>query len=94
MTAFLVLLILWLVLGLTAALVAGLVDREPPPYGIGADYLVSVGVTVLVGISDWFLLPMLGFKPGPLTFAIEVLDPVAAAALALWLMRYLKRRGH
>ncbi len=93
MTALVVLLILWIVLGLAAALVAGLVDREAPPYGAVLDYLVSVGVTVIVGVGDWYLLPSLGFKPGPLTFAIEVLDPVAAAALALWLMRYLKRRN-
>lgn len=93
MTAFVVLLILWIVLGLAMALLAGLLFKDEPPYGAGADYLIGVAVSVAVGVLDWFILPPLGFKPGPLTFAIEVLDPAGAALLVLWLLRYLKRRG-
>ncbi len=93
MPSLLIMLILWIVLGLVTALAAQLVDRKDPPHGLGADYLAGVISAVVVGIADRLILPPLGFKPGPVAFAIEVTAPIAGAALVLGLMRYLKRRG-
>jgi uncharacterized membrane protein YeaQ/YmgE (transglycosylase-associated protein family) len=84
-------LVIWIVIGLLVGALASVVARSEPPYGLVVDIVASVLTMVVVGLGDYYILPLMGIT-GALRFAGTVLEPLMGAVLVLWLLRYIKRR--
>jgi len=84
-------LVIWIVIGLLVGALASVVARSEPPYGLAVDIVASVLTMVVVGLGDYYILPLMGIT-GALRFAGTVLEPLVGAVLVLWLLRYIKRR--
>jgi uncharacterized membrane protein YeaQ/YmgE (transglycosylase-associated protein family) len=82
---------IWIVLGLLVGALASVVVKSEPPYGLAVDIVASVLTMIVVGLVDYYILPLMGIT-GALRFAGTVLEPLIGAVLVLWLLRYVKRR--
>ncbi|MBN1889642.1 MAG: hypothetical protein JW850_16720 [Thermoflexales bacterium] len=91
MSSIVIWLVIWLVLGLLVGALASLVTKAQPPYGQVVDIIAAVLTMILVGLGDYFVLPMVGIR-GALAFATMVLEPFISTVLVLWLLRIIKRR--
>lgn len=76
--------------GLIMGFVAGLIWKDDRPYGARGDYIASVITTVLVGLMDWYLIPLLGFSDTIKIIGI-IFEPALSALLVLWIMRKAKQ---
>jgi uncharacterized membrane protein YeaQ/YmgE (transglycosylase-associated protein family) len=79
-----------IVVGLIMGFVAGLIWKDDRPYGATGDYIASVITTVLVGLMDWYLIPLLGFSDTIKIIGI-IFEPPLSALLVLWIMRKAKQ---
>ena len=79
-----------IVVGLIMGAVAGLIWKDNRPYGARGDYIASVITTVIVGLMDWYLIPLLGFSDTLKIIGI-IFEPALAALLVLWIMRRAKQ---
>ena len=79
-----------IVVGLIMGAVAGLIWKDNRPYGAKGDYIASVITTVIVGLVDWYLIPLLGFSDTLKIIGI-IFEPALAALLVLWIMRRAKQ---
>ena len=88
-----VLIAMWVVIGLLMALLAGSIWKGERPYGEQVDYIVSIVLTILTGLADWYLVPAwLGIE-GALLFVIAIIEPAGVAIIGLWVMRLIKARS-
>lgn len=78
------------VVGLIMGAVAGLIWKDNRPYGATGDYIASVITTVIVGLIDWYLIPLLGFSDTLKIIGI-IFEPALAALLVLWIIRKAKQ---
>ena len=78
-------------IGLLMGFVAGKIWKDDRPIGVRGDYVVAVVVTVLVGVLEWYLLPLIGIGQTVTIIAIA-LEPAMVALLVLWLIRVAKRQ--
>ena len=78
-------------IGLLMGFVAGKIWKDDRPIGVRGDYVVAVVVTVLVGVLEWYLLPLIGIGQTVTIIAIA-LEPALVALLVLWLIRVAKRQ--
>ena len=78
------------VVGLIMGAVAGLIWKDNKPYGATGDFIASVITTVLVGLIDWYLIPLLGFSDTLKIIGI-IFEPALAALLVLWIIRKAKQ---
>jgi uncharacterized membrane protein YeaQ/YmgE (transglycosylase-associated protein family) len=78
------------VVGLIMGAVAGLIWKDNRPYGASGDYIASVITTVIVGLMDWYLIPLLGFSDTLKIIGI-IFEPALAALLVLWIIRKAKQ---
>ena len=78
------------VVGLIMGAVAGLIWKDNRPYGASGDYIASVITTVIVGLIDWYLIPLLGFSDTLKIIGI-IFEPALAALLVLWIIRKAKQ---
>ena len=92
MLAIVIWFVIWIVIGLLVGALASVVTKSDPPYGIGVDIGASVLTMIIVGLGDYFIMPLIGIE-GTLRFAITILEPIAGVVLVLWLLRFIKRRG-
>jgi len=83
--------VIWIVLGLLAGALASLVVKGEPPYGLAVDIIASVLTMVIVGLADYYILPLMGIK-GAMNFGITILEPLISVVLVLWLLRVIKRK--
>jgi uncharacterized membrane protein YeaQ/YmgE (transglycosylase-associated protein family) len=91
MSSIIIWFIIWVVVGLLVGALASIVTKSEPPYGLAIDLVVSVLAMVIMGLGDFYLLPLLGVT-GVVYFLGTLLEPLFAAVLALWLLRVIKRR--
>jgi uncharacterized membrane protein YeaQ/YmgE (transglycosylase-associated protein family) len=84
-------LVIWVVVGLLVGALASIVVKDEPPYGLAVDIIASVVTMVVVGLADFYIMPLIGIE-GALGFAIMILEPLAGVVLVLWLLRVVKRR--
>lgn len=82
---------IWVVIGVLIAALAPSFLKGDRPYGDTTDYVVSIVTTIIVGLGDWYLLPIINIE-GALRFAAALIEPPLAAVIILWLMRYIKQR--
>jgi uncharacterized membrane protein YeaQ/YmgE (transglycosylase-associated protein family) len=78
------------VVGLIMGAVAGLIWKDNRPYGVRGDYIASVITTVIVGLMDWYLIPLMGFSDTIKIIGI-IFEPALAALLVLWIIRKAKQ---
>jgi uncharacterized membrane protein YeaQ/YmgE (transglycosylase-associated protein family) len=78
------------VAGLIMGAVAGFIWKDDRPYGVRGDYIASVITTVIVGLMDWYVIPLLGFGNTIKIIGI-IFEPALAALLVLWIMRKAKQ---
>ena len=78
------------IVGLIMGAVAGLIWKDNRPYGVAGDYIASVITTVIVGLFDWYLIPLLGFSDTIKIIGI-IFEPALSALLVLWIMRKSKQ---
>jgi uncharacterized membrane protein YeaQ/YmgE (transglycosylase-associated protein family) len=76
--------------GMLIGFVAGLIWRDDRPIGIRGDYIAAIISAVVVGLIDWYLIPMLGFSDTMKWLGI-LIEPALAALLVLWLIRFSKK---
>jgi len=82
---------IWVVIGVLIAALAPSIFKGERPYGDTADYVASIVATILTGLLDWYILPLMNIE-GALRFVAALIEPPLMALVVLWLMRYLKRR--
>jgi len=78
-------------IGLLMGFIAGKIWKDDRPIGVKGDYAVAVVVTVLVGVLEWYLLPLIGISQTVTIFAVAI-EPALIALLVLWLIRVAKRQ--
>ena len=83
----LILLILaMVVVGLIVGWLAGLIWKGNRPIGAGGDYLAAVLTAIVVGLLDWFVIPVMGFSDNLRNLGVA-LEPALGALLVLWIIR-------
>ncbi len=93
MTSLFLLLAILVVLALIIGYYASSIFKGARPYGLNGDLIAAVITVVVVGLMDWYIIPMV--LPGMsrlLVFISSIIEPVVSAFIVLWVMRYLKRR--
>ena len=78
------------IVGLIMGAIAGLIWKDNRPYGVAGDYIASLITTMIVGLFDWYLIPLLGFGDTIKIIGI-ILEPALSALLVLWIMRKAKQ---
>jgi uncharacterized membrane protein YeaQ/YmgE (transglycosylase-associated protein family) len=78
-------------IGLLMGFVAGKIWKDDRPIGVKGDYAVAVVVTVLTGVLEWYLLPLIGIGQTVTIIAVAI-EPALVALLVLWLIRVAKRQ--
>jgi len=76
--------------GLLMGFIAGLIWKEDRPIGVAGDYIVSIISAVVMGLIDWYLIPLLGFGNNMKLLGI-IVEPPLTSLLVLWLIRYAKK---
>ena len=82
--------LIWIVIGVLVGALADPIWKGRRPYGEIADYIVAIIVTVVTGLLDWYVLPLIGIK-GTFKFVIAVIEPALVALFALWIMRIIRK---
>jgi uncharacterized membrane protein YeaQ/YmgE (transglycosylase-associated protein family) len=82
---------IWVIIGLLIAALAPNIFKGERPYGDTTDYVVSIVATIITGLLDWYILPLMNIE-GALRFAAALIEPPLMALVVLWIMRYWKRR--
>jgi uncharacterized membrane protein YeaQ/YmgE (transglycosylase-associated protein family) len=85
-----VMIVIWIVIGLVMALLAGSIWKGVRPLGEVGDYLISIAASVITGFFDWYILPLLKIE-GAIKFIAAILEPALVALFVLWLVRKLKK---
>ncbi len=90
MYTLLIMIVIWVILGLLCGWLAGLLWKAPRPFGLGGDLIAGLLAVVIVGLADWYLLPVIGIH-GVSVLIIAILEPVISAFIVFWLMRVYKK---
>jgi membrane associated rhomboid family serine protease len=65
--------------------------RSPRPHGLIGDLSVCTIATAILSYVEWvWILPALGFKPGWISVAAAIGDPLGFGWICLWLMRRIR----
>ena len=88
--ALVVMVAIWIVIGLLVGLFAGNLWSGRRPLGELADYGISIVATLITGLADWYILPLLNID-GVVKFAVAIIEPPIVALFILWLVRKLKK---
>jgi uncharacterized membrane protein YeaQ/YmgE (transglycosylase-associated protein family) len=85
-----VMIVVWIVIGLLVGLLAGSIWKGERPIGEAGDYLLSIAATVITGLLDWYILPLINIE-GVVKLFVALVEPPLVALFVLWLVRRLKR---
>jgi uncharacterized membrane protein YeaQ/YmgE (transglycosylase-associated protein family) len=80
-----------IVVGLIIGMLAGRIWKDERPIGVTGDFIAAVVTSLVVGILEWYLLPMIGISRTWTLLAIAI-EPGLSALLVLWLVRVAKRQ--
>ncbi len=93
MTSLIILFVIWIVLGVVVGYAATAIFKGERPYGLGGDLTAAILSEILVGLGDWYLIPLMLPDIAPIwKFIAALVEPLLTALIVLWLMRYLKNR--
>lgn len=76
--------------GLLIGFVAGLIWKDNRPYGAAGDYIIAIITAVIVGLIDWFVIPVMGFSDQLRNLGL-LIEPALGSLLVLWIVRRAKR---
>lgn len=82
----LILVLLMVVVGALIAALAGVIWKDHRPIGVRGDYLVAILSAVVIGLLDWFVIPLIVSSPS-LKYLGVALEPALGALFILWLIR-------
>jgi uncharacterized membrane protein YeaQ/YmgE (transglycosylase-associated protein family) len=85
----LILIVAMIVVGLVIGALAPRIFKGEQPYGASGDYIASVLSTVVIGLLDWFVIPMI-ISSETIKFIGVAIEPALGALIVLWLMRKAK----
>jgi uncharacterized membrane protein YeaQ/YmgE (transglycosylase-associated protein family) len=85
----LILIVAMIVVGLVIGWLAPKIFKGEQPYGASGDYIASVLTAVIVGLLDWFVIPMI-ISSETIKYLGVATEPALGAILVLWLMRKAK----
>jgi len=92
-SSLIILFFIWIVMGLGLGYYAPSIFKGDRPYGVNGDVIVSIITAVVVGLMDWYIVPMIFPNMGnAMLFLAAILEPLLVVLLLLWLMRYIKNR--
>ncbi len=86
--AILILVVVMVLVGLLMGAIGSLIWKEKP-LGAAGDYAVAVVVAVIVGLTDWFVIPAMGFSEA-MKYLGVAMEPALSALFALWIVRKVK----
>lgn len=86
----LIIVVAMVVVGLIIGWLAGQLWKGKRPYGVRGDYLAAIITAVVVGLMDWYFIPLLGFSDSLKIMGIAI-EPALSALIVLWVMRKVKR---
>ncbi len=93
MSSLIILFAIWIVLGVIVGYGAAGIFKGERPYGLAGDLTAAILSEIVVGLMDWYLIPMMLPDIAPLwKFIAALVEPLLTALIVLWLMRYLKNR--
>jgi len=75
-----------LVIGVLIGWLADKIFKGDRPKGLQGDLVAATLTTVVVGLLDWFVIPMMNFSDTMKLLGVA-LEPPLGALLVLWLMR-------
>ena len=85
-----VMIAVWIVIGLLMGVLAGLIWEGERPFGEAGDYLLSIAATVITGLLDWYIVPLVS-EEAVVRLIAALIEPPLVALLVLWLVRKLKK---
>lgn len=92
MASLIILFVFWIIMGLGLGYYATSIFKGNRPYGLNGDLVAGLLTAIVVGLFDWFIVPMIFPNFGQLLlFLAAILEPLVSVLLVLWLMRYFKR---
>jgi hypothetical protein len=90
-TGALIIVIVAAVLAVISGWLIPIIFKSRRPYGLLGDVLVCTVPTVVLAYLEWvYILPALGFKPGWISIAAAIGDPLGLGWICLWLLRKVK----
>ncbi len=88
-----ILFFIWIVMGLGLGYYATSIFKGERPYGLSGDLIAGLVTAIVVGLLDWFIVPMIFPTMGQTILLLAgILEPLLSVLLVLWLMRYIKNR--
>ncbi|HEY53452.1 MAG TPA: GlsB/YeaQ/YmgE family stress response membrane protein [Caldilineae bacterium] len=93
MSSLVILFIIWIIMGAGLGYYATSIFKGDRPYGVNGDLIAGILTAIVVGLMDWFIVPMVfpNFGQG-MIFLASILEPLLSILIVLWLMRYIKNR--
>ena len=82
----LILIVAMVIVGAVVGALASKIFKGERPKGAQADYIIAIITAVVVGLLDWFVIPVMGFGD-TMKFLGVVLEPAISAVLVLWIVR-------
>lgn len=81
-----ILVVVMVVAGVVIGWLADKIFKGDRPKGLQGDIIASVLTMVIVGLLDWYVIPMMGFSSTMKMLGV-IFEPALGALLVLWLMR-------
>lgn len=85
-----IMLAIWVIIGLLIGILAGFIWKDSRPISESGDIIVSIIASILTGLADWYLLPLMGME-GAIRFIAAIAEPAIVALLVLWAIRRFKK---
>ncbi len=82
----LILVVAMIAVGAVLGWLADKIFKGDRPKGVQGDILAAILTTVIVGLLDWFVIPLMGFSSTMKLLGV-IFEPALGAVLVLWLMR-------
>lgn len=86
----LILVVAMVVVGLIIGALAGPIWKDNRPIGVKGDFIVAVISAVLIGLLDWYVIPLMGFSD-TLKWIGVIAEPPLGALIVLWIIRKAKK---
>ena len=92
-SSLIILFFIWIVMGLGLGYYATSIFKGERPYGLNGDLIAALVTSIVVGLLDWLLVPVIFPNMGQaFLFIAAILEPLVSIFIVLWLMRYIKNR--
>ena len=92
-SSLIILFFIWIIMGLGLGYYAPSIFKGERPYSLSGDLIAGLITAIVVGLLDWFIVPMIFPTMGQAMLLLAgILEPLLSVLLVLWLMRYIRNR--